>query len=80
MPALGSITGMEKRIEDDLDQWEAHRITPLFVFDGQTLVGQDDMSIVNGRKAYEKTNAAWALYFAGHPNEAVATFGASIGT
>lgn len=80
LPALGSITGMEKRIEGDLDQWEAHRITPFFVFDGQTLVGQDEMSIMNGRKAHEKTNAAWRLYFDNQPGKAVAAFGASIGT
>jgi len=71
---------MEKRIDEDLEQWAAHGITPLFVFDGQTLVGQDEMSIANGSKAQEKTNAAWSLYFGGRPSEAVAAFGSSIGT
>jgi hypothetical protein len=80
LPALGSEMGMKKRIEDDLEQWEAHKITPFFVFDGQPLVGQDEMSIVSGRKAQEKTNVAWNLYFGSRPDEAVTAFGGSIGT
>jgi hypothetical protein len=79
LPALGAATGLEKRIEDDLDQWEANKVTPLFVFDGQTLQGQDEVSIVNGRKALETTNEAWTLYFRNETTRIVKAFGSSIG-
>lgn len=79
LPALGGMTGIVKRIEDDLDQWANHRVTPLFVFDGQVVEGQDEISRMRGRKALEQTQKAWDLYFGNQAIEAVTTFGSNIG-
>ncbi|KAH8908699.1 PIN domain-like protein [Coniochaeta sp. PMI_546] len=73
------MTGIVKRIEDDLDQWANHRVTPLFVFDGQVVEGQDEISRMRGRKALEQTQKAWDLYFGNQAIEAVTTFGSNIG-
>ncbi|KAB5575821.1 nuclease-like protein [Coniochaeta sp. 2T2.1] len=78
-PALGGIFGFAKRVEQDLDQWAAHGVTPFFVFDGQVLVGQDEISRKKGLAAIEQTNTAWELYFSNNANEAVASFGRNIG-
>lgn len=77
LSALGGLTGIQAHIEKDLDQWAAHRITPLFVFDGQVVVGQDEVSIARGRRANEKTENAWDLYFNNRAEEAVSAFGAN---
>jgi hypothetical protein len=75
LSALGGLTGIQSHIEEDLDQWKAHRIEPLFVFNGQVVTGQDDITTLRGRLANEKTDQAWELYFNGRANEAVAGFG-----
>ena len=77
LSALGGLTGIQAHIEKDLDQWVSHRITPLFVFDGQVVVGQDEVSIARGRRANEKTENAWDLYFNNRAEEAVSAFGAN---
>lgn len=79
LPALGGVYGVKKHIEADLDQWQAHKITPFFIFDGQPLKGQDEVSIAKGRKANEKTDAAWSLYVNNRANECVEAFGADVG-
>lgn len=79
LPALGGLTGIQSHIEKDLDLFKAHRITPFFIFDGQVLVGEDDVSAKKGRQTIEKTNEAWDLYFNGTAEKAVTTFGANIG-
>ena len=80
LPALGGLTGIQGRIEADLDQWEAHRVTPFFIFDGQSITGQDETTALRGRQANEKTDFAWGLYFDGQANDAVVAFGQNTST
>lgn len=80
LPALGGLTGIQKHIESDLDQWKAHRIIPFFIFDGQAITGQDEISLSQGRRANEKTDQAWELYFSGRAEEAVSAFAGNSGT
>jgi len=63
-----------------LDQWKAHRITPFFIFDGQAITGQDEISLAQGRRANAKTDKAWDLYFGGQAEEAVLAFAGNSGT
>lgn len=75
LPALGGLTGLEAHINEELDQWEKHRMIPFFIFDGQSLTGQDEVSLRRGLAAAQKTNEAWELYFDSKATEAVDTFG-----
>ncbi|KAL1837745.1 hypothetical protein VTJ49DRAFT_3437 [Mycothermus thermophilus] len=77
LPALGGLTGIQGRIESELDQWKAHRITPFFIFDGQAVVGQDDTSVKRGLANRDKSDTSWELYFSGQADQAVAAFGQS---
>ena len=79
LPALGGLTGIENHIDADLDQWQANKITPFFVFDGQSLVGQDEVSVRRARAANKKTDEAWDLYFQSQAEQAVNAFGANSG-
>lgn len=80
LPALGGLTGIQKHIETDLDRWKAHRIIPFFIFDGQAITGQDEISLARGRRANDKTDQAWELYFNGRAEDAVSAFGGNSGT
>lgn len=75
LPALGGLTGIETHIEADLDSWKQNNTTPFFIFNGQSLHGQDAISAQRGKAAIHKTDDAWNLYFRGAANEAVSTFG-----
>lgn len=79
LSALGGLTGIEAHINDNLDLWEKHHITPFFIFDGQSVSGQDDISLDRGLKANKKTDEAWDLYSKTAAEEAVTTFGANPG-
>ena len=79
LPALGGLTGIQAHIEADLDSWTASKVTPFFIFDGQTVTGQDEVAVIRGREAIKKTNEAWELYFTGQAENAVAAFGANGG-
>lgn len=79
LPALAGLTGILAHINDNLDEFEKLRIVPLFVFDGQSLSGQDDISLKRSLAANEKTNEAWKLYSQSEPEQAVASFGANQG-
>lgn len=80
LPALGGLTGIQTHLERDLELWAENKITPFFIFDGQVIVGQDDVTARRGRQAIEKTNQAWNLYFNGDAAQAVDTFGQNMGT
>ena len=67
LPALGGLTGIESHINEN------------FVFDGQSVTGQDDLALDRGLKANKKTDHAWALYSQTAAEEAVTTFGANPG-
>lgn len=79
MSALGGLTGVEAHINQNLDLWAKNEIVPFFVFDGQPVTGQDDITLDRGLKANKKTDEAWNLYSQGAAEEAVSTFGTSPG-
>jgi hypothetical protein len=79
LPALGGLTGIGTHIDQNLDQWEKNRIVPFFVFDGQSVTGQDEVSLKRARAANMKTDEAWNLYSQSSAEQAVSTFGASPG-
>ncbi|RXG44963.1 hypothetical protein VDGE_01360 [Verticillium dahliae] len=79
LSALGGLTGLDFHIRQDLEQWNAHKITPLFIFDGQTLHGQDEVAALRGKAANKKTDEAWNLYAKGEAEQAVTAFGANSG-
>ncbi|KAK7430380.1 hypothetical protein QQZ08_003128 [Neonectria magnoliae] len=79
LSALGGLTGIIPHINENLDLWEKHNITPFFIFDGQSVTGQDDISLERGLKANKKTDEAWNLYSQTAAEEAVTTFGANPG-
>ena len=79
LPALGGLTGIQTHLEQDLKLFQENKIIPFFIFDGQVIVGQDDVTARRGRQAIQKTNEAWSLYFNGNANQAVDTFGANLG-
>ncbi|GAP84186.1 putative xpg domain-containing protein [Rosellinia necatrix] len=79
LPALGGLTGIQAHFESDLDNWNAHNTTPFFVFNGQSVVGSDEITIKRGIRAIAGTDDAWSLYFQSQANEAVSAFGSHKG-
>ncbi|KAI8950803.1 nuclease-like protein [Xylaria longipes] len=79
LPALGGLTGIQTHIESDLDSWKANNTTPFFVFNGQSVVGSDEIAIQRGIRAIAGTDEAWSLYFQSQANEAVSAFGSHKG-
>ncbi|KAK5993456.1 Post-transcriptional regulator MKT1-like protein [Cladobotryum mycophilum] len=79
LPALGGLTGIQAHIKENLDLWDKHRIIPFFIFDGQSIIGQDDIAFKRGKAANRKTDEAWTLYSQTQPEQAVSTFGANPG-
>ncbi|KAI2623396.1 PIN domain-like protein [Xylaria nigripes] len=75
LPALGGLTGIQFHIESDLDSWKTNKTTPFFIFNGQSVVGSDEIAIKRGIKAIGGTDKAWSLYFQSQANEAVSAFG-----
>lgn len=73
--ALGGLTSIRARLDADIDQWLAHGITPFFIFDGQPIPGEDEVTTLRGLQANEKTDYAWDLYFNGIATDAVQAFG-----
>ena len=80
-PLLAALGGtpiaVRHNIELDLDKWAQNDMTPLFVFDGQSIVGKDSIALRNAKAALVRTQTAWELYADNHPSEAVKTFGSS---
>ncbi len=80
-PLLAALGGdpiaLKHHIKNELDKWSGNSMRPYFVFDGQSVVGKDEMSLRNARAALSKTQRAWELYGNNHPEEAVKAFGAS---
>lgn len=79
LSALGGLTGIQSHINEDLDNWEKNRIIPFFIFDGQSITGQDEVTMKRGREANLKTNEAWDLYSQSEAEQAVTAFGANPG-
>lgn len=80
-PLLAALGGdpiaLKSHIEKDLDQWKENKITPVFVFDGQSVVGKEEMALRHARAALAKTQKAWDMYSKNQPEDAVRAFGAS---
>ncbi|KAG6155504.1 hypothetical protein E4U37_001152 [Claviceps purpurea] len=79
LSALGGLTGIETHINQNLDLWENNRIVPFFVFDGQSVTGQDEVSLQRRLSANKKTDEAWDLYSRSEAERAVHKFGANPG-
>jgi hypothetical protein len=73
------LTGIQYYIRQHLDLWNEHRITPFFIFDGQSLIGQDEITLKRARAANQKTDQAWELYLQTEGEQAVTAFGDSPG-
>jgi DNA polymerase III delta prime subunit len=73
----GSPIALRQHIEEELDRWKEHQMTPLFVFEGQSTVGKEEIALRNARAALTKTQTAWELYAENQPSDAVKTFGSS---
>lgn len=52
-------------------------MTPLFIFDGQSVVGQENKALKAAKEAVVRAQAAWALYTNNEASEAVSSFGSS---
>ena len=79
LSALGGLTGINTHINQNLDLWKKNNIIPFFIFDGQSITGQDEASLKRGRAANTKTDEAWNLYSQSSAEQAVNTFGANPG-
>ncbi|TQS38015.1 hypothetical protein Golomagni_01489 [Golovinomyces magnicellulatus] len=73
----GDPIGLKYHLEKELDRWSGNNITPLFVFDGQSVVGKDEMTLRSSRESLVKTQRAWNMYGDHQPNYAVKIFGSS---
>lgn len=79
LSALGGLTGIEAHLAKDLDRFKEHDVTPFFIFDGQSMVGQAEATVEKSRAANQNTDEAWKQYFASRAEEAVTSFGANGG-
>ena len=73
----GDPIGLKEHIQNELDQWKENNMRPVFIFEGQSVVGKDNIALLKAREALVKTQSAWDLYAENHPGDAVKKFGAS---
>jgi len=80
-PLLAALGGdpmtLKHYLEAELDLWKENKMTPIFVFDGQSVVGQAEVALLKARAGLVQTNKAWDLYGDNRPNDAVKAFGTS---
>lgn len=80
-PLLAALGGepiaLRHHIVQELDKWKENGMTPLFVFDGQSVVGKEDMALRNAKGSLVRTQKAWELYVDNQPTDAVKSFGSS---
>lgn len=77
-PAIGGEPLMlKKAIRDELDLWTENWITPLFVFEGRSTVGKEEITLLNAKDALIKTEHAWELYSGNEARESVDAFAVS---
>jgi hypothetical protein len=80
-PLLAALGGdpltLKQQISDELDRWKGNEITPLFVFDGQSNVGKNEVALRKAKEGLAQTQKAWNFYGDTRPETAVQTFGAS---
>lgn len=73
----GDPIGLKYHIGNELSKWTENNLVPLFVFEGQSVVGKEEVALQNARAALLKTEAAWNKYAENKPEDAVKAFGAS---
>jgi hypothetical protein len=84
-PLLSALGGLpywlKAEIEEDLDQWKKSNLTPLFIFDGLSIVGKEEMALRFAKEGARRSEEAWALYnvakTAEQTKDAVTAFGNS---
>ena len=80
-PLLAALGGypmsLKLHIQAELDQWKENGMTPIFVFEGQSTVGKDDLALRSAKAAVIKTQGAWESYADNRAGDAVKAFGAS---
>jgi len=80
-PLLAALGGfplvLRENIETELNKWKENNMRPVFIFEGQPIVGQDEMTLRNAKTSLEITQSAWHLYGENKPTDAVTAFGAS---
>lgn len=63
LAALGGLPyGLRSEIEADLENWKSNGVTPLFVFDGLYIIGQEDMALRIAKEATRHSDKAWESY------------------
>jgi hypothetical protein len=63
LSALGGLPyGLKAEIEADLDNWNKYGVTPMFVFDGLYIIGQEDMALRIAKSASRRSDKAWESY------------------
>ncbi|KAK3680002.1 hypothetical protein LTR78_000379 [Recurvomyces mirabilis] len=77
LPALGGLPfALDKHVKDDLNNFAANDITPIFVFNGLQLASRDKAIVMReARKAAKDLDEAWSIYDQGRGEEAVNAFG-----
>lgn len=73
----GEPMSLKLHIERELDAWKANKMRPVFVFDGQSVIGSEEVTLANAAVALTKTNHAWDVYGKENANVAVKTFSLS---
>ena len=84
-PLLSALGGLpywlKGEIGEDLDQWKKYNITPLFIFDGLSIVGKEEMAMRSAKEGAQRSEHAWELYnrakSAEETKDAVTAFGNS---
>jgi len=80
-PLLAALGGdpltLKQQIGEELDRWKSNNMTPVFVFDGQSNVGKNEVALRKAKQGLDQTSRAWKYYGDTHPEIAVQTFGAS---
>lgn len=63
LSALGGMPyGLRSEIEADLENWKTHGMSPMFVFDGLYIIGQEDMALRIAKEASRRSDKAWEIY------------------
>lgn len=78
LPAMGGFPlSLKKHIENDLAKWAAHEMYPLFVFEGQSIVGKEDVLLRSAKESSVLNQGAWNQYSTEQADLAVVAFGHS---
>lgn len=73
----GDPFALKHHLENELNLWKKNNITPLFVFEGQSTVGKEEVAFRHAREALGRTQTAWETYTDNQPDAAVKQFGKS---